>query len=146
PERHMHRSDLSGAHCLRDTSCCEKTAPESRFCYRSQCFVTARALAARLGFDASRFSVSFQSRLGRAPWIQPFTDQVVPALAHRGIRRLAVLCPSFVADCLETLEEVGIRAAESFVASGGEKLTLVPSLNAHPKWVKALADWVRRAA
>jgi ferrochelatase len=146
PERHIRKSDLIGTHCLQSEDCCDVVVPANRFCYRAQSFQTARALAHRLGFDAEHFSVSFQSRLGRTPWIQPFTDLVIPELAKKGVRRLAVLCPSFVADCLETLEEIGIRASESFIAAGGEKLTLVPSLNGHPIWVHALAEQIAPSA
>ena len=87
--------------------------------------------------------VDFQSRLGRTPWIRPYTDERLPELAAGGVRRLAVLCPSFVADCLETLEEIGIRARDQWRAAGGEDLLLVPSLNAHPTWVTTLAALLR---
>jgi len=89
--------------------------------------------------------MSFQSRLGRTPWIRPYTDERVRDLAHRGVRRLAVFCPAFVADCLETLEEIGIRAREDFLESGGDELRLVPSLNSDPTWVETAAGLVQRA-
>ncbi len=117
----------------------------NRHCYRAQCFATARALARRLGLGPEGWSISFQSRLGRTPWIQPYTDVVLPELAARGVKRLAVVCPAFVADCLETLEEVAIRGREQFLASGGESLTLVPSLNSHPAWVEAVVRLVRES-
>ena len=104
------------------------------------------ALAAALRLDAGRHGTAFQSRLGRTPWIQPHTDKVLPELAAAGCRRLAVLCPAFVADCLETLEEIGIRAREQWQAAGGEALHLVPSLNAHPAWVETLARWIASRA
>jgi ferrochelatase len=116
----------------------------NRDCYRAQCFATARALAQRLGLGQGRFTVCFQSRLGRTPWIKPYTDHVIPELAARGMRRLAVFCPAFVADCLETLEEIGLRARDQFLALGGESLSLVPSLNASPAWVSALTALLRR--
>jgi ferrochelatase len=115
----------------------------NRHCYRAQCFATTRALAERLGLAPGGYTLSFQSRLGRTPWIKPYTDLVLPELAKKGVKRLAVMCPAFVADCLETLEEVGLRAKEQFVESGGESLTLVPSLNAHPAWVDAVVRLVR---
>ncbi len=146
PERHMHKSDVSGAHCLRDASCCDAIVHANRHCYRAQCFATARALTARLGLDPAGTSVTFQSRLGRAVWIRPYTDIVLPELARRGVRRVAVFCPAFVSDCLETLEEIGIRAQADFQAAGGEALRLVPSLNDHPAWVRAAAALVREAA
>ncbi len=146
PERHMHKSDMSGTHCLRSAECCAEIVAANRHCYRAQCYSTARALTARLGLAPEMTTVSFQSRLGRAVWIRPYTDIVLPELARRGVRRVAVFCPAFVADCLETLEEIGIRAEEDFKKAGGESLRLVPSLNAHPSWVRAAADLVREAA
>jgi ferrochelatase len=146
PERHMHKSDVSGSHCLRSDDCCAQIVAANRHCYRAQCFATAKALTARLGLAPDTTSLSFQSRLGRAVWIRPYTDIVLPELARRGVRRVAVFCPAFVADCLETLEEIGIRAEEDFKRAGGEALRLIPSLNAHPAWVRAAADLVRETA
>ena len=103
-------------------------------------------MAQRLALAEGAYEISFQSRLGRTPWIQPYTDLLLPALAKRGVRRLAVMCPTFVADCLETLEEIGIRGRESFLAAGGEELVLVPSLNSHPAWVQAVVRMARRTA
>jgi ferrochelatase len=143
PERHVRKSDATGRHCLASAGCCDVLTEANRHCYRAQCYATARGLAERLGLAAEAWSVSFQSRLGRTPWVKPYTDLVLPELAARGVKRLAVMCPAFVADCLETLEEVGIRAREQFVACGGESLTLVPSLNAHPAWVDAVVRLVR---
>jgi ferrochelatase len=146
PERHMHKADESGRHCLASEGCCDAIVPANRHCYRAQCFATARALAARLGLGAGAFGVSFQSRLGRTPWIRPYTDLVLPELARAGKKRVVVFCPAFVADCLETLEEIGIRAKHDFVAAGGESLTLVPSLNSSPRWVETVAAMARAAA
>jgi ferrochelatase len=143
PERHVRKSDASGRHCLQSPGCCDVTVAENRWCYRAQCFSTARSLASRLGIQPEQMSVAFQSRLGRTPWLKPYTDLLLPELASKGVRRLAVLCPAFVADCLETLEEIGIRARADFLRAGGETLTLVPSLNAHPAWVRALVRLVR---
>ncbi|MCA9657793.1 MAG: ferrochelatase [Myxococcales bacterium] len=143
PERHVHKSDPSGDHCLRSDSCCATISAANRSCYRAQCFATARALTARLGLDAAQTSVGFQSRLGRTVWIQPYTDAILPELVRRGVRRVAVFCPAFVADCLETLEEIGIRAREDFRAAGGEELRLVPCLNAAPAWIDALVALLR---
>jgi ferrochelatase len=114
-------------------------------CYRGQSVSTARALAGALALSPDRWSLAFQSRLGKTPWIRPYTDARVRELAASGVKRLAVLSPAFVADCLETLEEIGMRARDDFLAHGGEAFRLVPSLNAHPSWVAAAADLVRRA-
>jgi len=146
PERQVRAADRSGRHCLADPGCCDAIGAANARCYRAHCFATTRAVAGALGLASDAHSTSFQSRLGRTPWIRPFTDEVLPRLAARGVRRLAVLCPSFVADCLETLEEIGIRAADQWRALGGVALRLVPSLNAEPVWVRAVADWVRERA
>jgi ferrochelatase len=145
PERHVRKSDASGRHCLSAPGCCDVLGDANRHCYRAQCFATARALASRLELGPEGWSVSFQSRLGRTPWVRPYTDVVLPELAARGVKRLAVMCPAFVADCLETVEEVAIRGREQFLASGGESLTLVPSLNAHPAWVDAVVRLVHES-
>jgi protoporphyrin/coproporphyrin ferrochelatase len=142
PEHHMIASDPSKAHCLKTETCCDRIVEVNRDCYRAQCFATAREISSRLDLAGDRWSVSFQSRLGRRPWIKPYTDVVLPELARR-TKRVAVMCPAFVADCLETVEEIGIRGRELFKASGGEDLTLVPSLNATPAWIAAVADLAR---
>ncbi len=143
PERQVLKSDPSGSHCLARSSCCDAVGPHNRFCYRAHCFATARGLAAGLELREEHWTVSFQSRLGSTPWIRPYTDEVLPILAERGVRVLGVACPSFVADCLETLEEIGIRAREQWHGLGGQDLVLVPCLNDHPVWIEALARWVR---
>jgi len=144
PERHLRKSDSTGRHCLTRADCCDRIGPENQACYRAQCFASARALADRLGLSEGSWSVSFQSRLGRMRWIQPYTDVVLSQLAAEGKKRVVVFCPAFVADCVETLEEIGIRASQQFVAAGGERLTLVPSLNATPAWVDAVVALAHR--
>jgi ferrochelatase len=125
------------------TGCCDALGAANHACYRAQCMATSRALASRL--QIPRWDVSFQSRLGRDPWIEPNTEAVLPKLAKDGVKRLVVACPSFVADCLETLEEIGIRARELFKASGGEDLALVPCVNDDPVFIDGLAVLARRA-
>jgi ferrochelatase len=144
PERQIRKSDDTGAHCLASPSCCDRMVDANRNCYRAQSYATARGIAERLGLAADRYSVSFQSRLGRTPWIKPYTDVVLDELAARGVKRLAVYSPAFVADCLETLEELRIRAREQFLAAGGEELVLIPSLNATPPWADTVAALARR--
>ncbi len=146
PERHMRAGDPSGSHCLASPSCCDAVAGPARDCYRAQCFATANALVARLALPADGWTVGFQSRLGRVPWIKPYTDEVLPALARRGVRKVSVMCPAFVADCLETIEEIGLRAAAQWKLDGGDALELVPSLNAEPAWIDAVVTLARRAA
>ncbi|MEL6347499.1 MAG: ferrochelatase [Myxococcota bacterium] len=124
--------------CDQTTACPAPTGARAS-CYRAQCYATSRALAAALGLPEDRWTVSFQSRLGRIPWLEPYTDQTLEAMPEtRGIHKLAVLCPAFVADNLETLEEIAIQGVEQFTEAGGERLTTVPCLNAEPAWIDAL--------
>jgi ferrochelatase len=146
PERHVRKSDRTGTHCLVRGSCCDAIGAANRDCYRAHCFATARGLAARLGLPAGGWSVAFQSRLGRTPWLRPYTDERLPELARGGVRRLAVATPSFLTDCLETLEEIGIRGRAQWRECGGEELLLVPCPNAHPLWVETVAGWIRARA
>jgi ferrochelatase len=146
PERHVRKSDATGSFCFERPDCCAGIVEANRHCYRAQCEATARALAERLGVPPERRIVCFQSRLGRDPWIRPYTDEVVVNEARAGVRRAAILSPAFVADCLETLEELGLRAAESFRRAGGEILHVVPCLNARDDWADAVVDIAREAA
>ena len=143
PERQIRKSDPTGAHCLCKEDCCETRTVANQFCYRRQCMETSKALVDRLGLEEGKYTVAFQSRLGRDPWLKPATDTTIEALAKQGVKRLAVLSPAFTADCLETLEELGIQGKESFQEHGGEDLMLVPSLNAHPHWVEGMAALIR---
>jgi len=143
PERQIKKIDETGAHCLNSENCCNSIVSANRRCYRAQCYATARTVAAKLGLSQSQYSVGFQSRLGRTPWIKPYSDLLYPKLAQKGVRRLAVLSPSFVADCLETLEEIQIRARNTFIQAGGEDLKLVPCVNGSDRWVQAVVDKVR---
>lgn len=142
PEHHV--SKLHPKHCFQNSACCEAISEKNRYCYRAQAMATARALREKLNFPSEKVHVSFQSRLGRRPWIKPYTDFFVSELAARGCKRLLVSCPSFVADCLETLEEVQLRLRDQFLAEGGEDLKLVPALNAEPHWIRNFSKMIRR--
>ncbi len=144
PEDQIRASDRRGGHCLAHPDCCSAPAADLARCYRAQCFQTAERLRAALALPKEQTSSAFQSRLGPTPWIKPFTDEALPRLRERGVRRLAVFCPSFVADCLETLEEVGIRLREQWLSLGGEALWLAPCLNGDPGFAEAVASWIRR--
>ena len=146
PERQIRRSDRSGAHCLAGPDCCAALAPTNSHCYRAQCLETARQLARALDLAEDRWAVSFQSRLGRVPWLRPYTDDVLRERARAGVRRVLVLTPAFTADCLETLEEIGLRARETFLAEGGQELRVLPCPNDDPAWVEAAARIVRATA
>ena len=147
PERHLKKTDPTGSHCLSDKSCCE-TASQAVLdtCYRAQCMRSAKLFAEQAGLRPEQWSVSFQSRLGRAKWIEPYTDATLQALAQRGVKKLLVMSPAFVADCIETLEELGIEGREEFIAAGGEELVLIPCLNAQEHWAEALTEICKNAA
>lgn len=144
PERQVKKVNASINECLSQEGCCSKMNDRNRDCYRAQSFETARLIAHSLGLDPMDYSVGFQSRLGRTPWIRPYTDDLYRELAVRGVKKLLVVCPAFVADCLETLEEIQMRGREEFMGHGGEDLMLVPSLNAEPHWVRGVSSWVRQ--
>lgn len=144
PERHCSKTDSSGQYCLKSSGCCDAIVHANRHCYRAQCFATSRALIDSLGLDPARTTTAFQSRLGRIPWIRPYADEVIAQLGRAGVKKLLVVEPSFVADCLETLEEIGIRGAADFRSAGGGELQLVPSLNTREVWVRGLAAIIRR--
>ncbi|MFZ5478529.1 MAG: ferrochelatase [Myxococcota bacterium] len=133
PERHV--TGTPG--CELSDTCCARVPP---FCYRAHCVATARALGERVGLP---WSLSFQSRLGRERWLGPATEDEIARLAKAGVKRLAVACPSFVSDCLETLEEIGMRGGEVFREHGGERFVVAPCVNADPAWVEALARMVQ---
>ena len=144
PERQIRKSDSTGNHCLNSQNCCQTSSRAHDTCYRSQCFKTVSAFVRTAGLPADKYSVSFQSRLGRHPWLTPYTDHELPKLAASGVKTVLVICPSFVSDCLETLEEIGIRGRESFLGAGGAELTLIPCLNEHPSWLTALQRMAQR--
>lgn len=141
PERHLRKADPNGSHCLRVKDCCSIPSPCHQTCYRAQCLKTVRAFTNWTGLWPKKFSVAFQSRLGRDPWMRPYTDEELARLAKAGVKRLLVICPAFVSDCLETIEEIGQRGRETFLRAGGERFTLVPCLNDHPRWIEALAKF-----
>jgi len=143
PERHLRKSDPTGRHCLAKRDCCGQDCPVIGTCYRAQCFKTVEEFVRTASIPKHMHSIAFQSRLGREPWLKPYTDQVIAGLARAGIRKLLVICPSFVSDCLETLEEIGLRGRETFRAAGGGELTLIPCLNTHPLWIKALDNMAK---
>lgn len=140
PERHLKRTG-----CVEVcTNSCPPISSSTQACYRAQCYATTRALVKKLDLPEEKYGMAFQSRLGKTPWIKPYTDMLLPELAAKGIKRLAISCPSFIADCLETLEEIGIRAKEQWHALGGEQLTLIPCVNDSDLWVKGLKEIIFR--
>lgn len=140
PERHLERVGCKPV-CQ---GACKSQTPQLLRCYKAQAYKTTEALADALAIKPEQYSVAFQSRLGKTPWIRPYTDELLEHLAKQGVRKLAIACPSFVADCLETLEEIGIRARERWLALGGETLDVVPCLNAERRWIQTLVTWVKQ--
>jgi ferrochelatase len=138
PKRHLRQSDPSRAHCLSRPDCCEGCQPAHATCYRHQCLRTTELVTAKLGLRSNQYEISFQSRLGREPWLTPYTDFRLRDLPGEGVRRLLVACPAFVSDCLETLEEIALRGKEIFTEAGGKEFALIPCLNEHPAWIAFL--------
>ena len=145
PKRHLRKIDPTGSHCLGSPDCCSTPSIAHATCYRHQIVETTEAVARALNLPRQKYGFSFQSRLGGG-WLEPFTDKVLAELPARGIKRLAVVCPAFVADCLETLEEIAIRGRETFLEAGGEAFAYVPCLNDDPRWIEALAQICERVA
>jgi ferrochelatase len=143
PERHLRKSDPSGRHCLAAADCCATANPAHATCYRAQCFKTMQAFVTKAGVPANKFSFSFQSRLGKDPWLKPYTDFELPRLAKAGKKKMLVICPAFVSDCLETIEEIGMRGKETFLEAGGKEFAQIPCLNEHPLWLDALEKMSR---
>ena len=144
PEHHLTK--LHEAHCLVTADCCNTVTARNRNCYRAQALFTASALRTHLPLNATKIKVGFQSRLGRRPWIKPYTDLLITELAAQGVKRILVSCPSFVADCLETLEEIQIRLREQFLSEGGQELKLIPALNAEPNWIERFSAMIERSS
>ncbi len=146
PERHIYKRDITGNHCLKSADCCNVDSVAHKQCYRHQCLMTTRLVAETLGLAKEKFSHSFQSRLGRDEWLKPYAAQRLQELPLEGIKKLLVVCPAFVSDCLETLEEIAIQGKESFIKAGGESYETIPCLNVHPSWVTAIVTWIREYA
>lgn len=145
PVRHIKQIDASEGHCLESPDCCTGIGTVNQNCYRAQCFATSRAIARELELEPDRYTTCFQSQFGKDEWIGPSLENLLRELPGRGAKRIAIHCPSFVADCLETLEEIGIRGVEEFKEAGGDELILVPCLNSDPFWIKAAANLVVEA-
>ena len=141
PARHIKKSDITGTHCLRAENCCETPSASHMQCYRHQCFATTKLIATQLNIPTDKYNISFQSRLGKG-WLEPFTDIRLEEMPKERIKKLLIVCPSFVSDCLETLEEIAERGKETFLHAGGESFTMIPCLNAHPLWVKTITGWI----
>jgi len=144
PERHLETADPTKKHCLNCDDCCNVPSPAHDTCYRHQVYETSKEIIKYLGLRDDQYGVSFQSRLGRLPWLTPYTDKVLEELPSKGIKNVALVCPAFVVDNLETLEEMGMQGHETFMEAGGETFTLIPCINDSPVWVEGLADLCRQ--
>lgn len=142
PERHVKKSDPTGSHCLCTSNCCQTPSLAHATCYRHQVYKTTELVAARLGIPTEKYSVSFQSRLLNDPWLSPYTDKTIEHMAESGVKSLVVVCPAFVTDCLETLEEIEMEGKHVFMEAGGEQYTMIPCLNDREDWVELQSRWV----
>lgn len=143
PERHIRKTDVTKSHCQINGSCCVTASPAHEFCYRHQCFETTRQVVEILDLPKDKYSETFQSRLAGDKWLEPYTDIEINNMPKKGIKNLAVVTPAFVADCLETLEEIAMRAQEDFVEHGGETFKAIPCLNDDDAWMDTLARWIK---
>jgi protoporphyrin/coproporphyrin ferrochelatase len=142
PERHIRKTDPTGNHCLGSSNCCETESPAHSKCYRHQVRETTVALANELSIPEDKFSISFQSRLGTDKWLSPSTAGELKRLPGDGVKKLLVVCPAFVSDCLETLEEIHVEGKEIFMEAGGEWFQTIPCLNSTEEWVNAIGTLV----
>ncbi|MDZ7878333.1 MAG: ferrochelatase [Saprospiraceae bacterium] len=142
PERHILKSDITKSHCLKTANCCETPSEAHKYCYKHQCTKATHNVAAQLGIPKEKYSISFQSRLGRDPWLQPFTDKRLTAFPTEGVKNLVIACPAFVSDCLETLEEIAEEGQEMFLEAGGTSFKVVPCMNIQATWVEAVVKMI----
>lgn len=138
PERHLRKGDPTHCHCLKAPNCCNVPSPAHATCYRAQCLATVRAFVAKAGIPEEKYSISFQSRLGSDPWLKPYTDKELERFGHEGLGKILVICPAFVSDCLETLEEIAMQGKESFLEAGGKEFGMISCMNENPRWIEAL--------
>ncbi|PCI74965.1 ferrochelatase [Candidatus Aerophobetes bacterium] len=142
PLHQLKKANIIGKHCQGNKACCKPFGSKNNQCYRAQCLQTTELISQGLSLDSLKVTTTFQSRLGKNPWIEPYTEEVIEKLGVGGIKRVLIFSPSFVSDCLETWIEIEKEYAESFIQAGGEKLTLVPSLNKEPLWIESLKTMI----
>ena len=143
PQRHMTKADPTDSHCMKAANCCEVPSVAHKTCYRHQCRTTTQLIAATLQIPKEKVGFSFQSRLGREEWLKPYTAIRLEELPKEGVKKLLVICPAFVSDCLETLEEIAVEGKELFLHAGGESFTFIPCLDTQELWINTLATWVK---
>jgi len=142
PERHIRKTDVTKSHCKIDGSCCNTPSPAHEFCYRHQCYETTKLVIKKLGIPEGKYSQTFQSRLAGDKWLEPYTDVEINKMPEKGIKNLAVVTPAFVADCLETLEEIAMEANHQFKEHGGENFLAIPCMNDDDEWCGVVGNWI----
>jgi ferrochelatase len=142
PKRHIRKTDVTKSHCKMDRTCCSTPSPAHEFCYSHQCYETTKQVVNLLGIPEDKYSQTFQSRLAGDKWLTPYTDVEINKMPEKGIKKLAVVTPAFVSDCLETLEEIAMEANEQFLHHGGEEFMAVPCLNDEEEWCQVVANWI----
>ncbi|MEO5776361.1 MAG: ferrochelatase [Flavobacterium sp.] len=143
PERHIRKTDITKSHCKIDGSCCNTPSPAHEFCYRHQCYETTKQVVELLNIPKDKYSQTFQSRLAGDKWLEPYTDVEVNKMPEKGIKKLAVVTPAFVSDCLETLEEIAMEANHQFKEHGGEEFLAIPCMNDGDEWCETVAKWIK---
>jgi ferrochelatase len=143
PKRHIRKTDVTKSHCAIDGSCCNTPSPAHEFCYRHQCYETTKQVVKLLGIPEGKYSQTFQSRLAGDKWLTPYTDVEINKMPEKGIKKLAVVTPAFVSDCLETLEEIAMEANEQFLHHGGEEFLAIPCMNDDDEWCGVVANWIK---
>jgi ferrochelatase len=146
PKRHIRKTDVTKSHCTIDGSCCNTPSPAHEFCYRHQCYETTKQVVKLLGIPEGKYSQTFQSRLAGDKWLTPYTDVEINKMPEQGIKKLAVVTPAFVADCLETLEEIAMEANHQFKEHGGEEFFAIPCMNDEDEWCGVVGDWIKEWA
>jgi len=146
PERHIRKTDVTKSHCKIDGNCCQTKSEAHKFCYRHQCYETTRQVVELLGIAADKYSQTFQSRLAGDKWLEPYTDVEINKMPEKGIKKLAVVTPAFVSDCLETLEEIAMEANHQFKEHGGEEFLAIPCLNDSDEWCATVSNWIKEWA
>ena len=143
PKRHIRKTDITKSHCKIDGSCCVTPSPAHEFCYRHQCYETTRQVVEYLGIPEGKYSQTFQSRLAGDKWLTPYTDVEINKMPEKGIKKLAVVTPAFVSDCLETLEEIAMEANHEFKVHGGEEFMAIPCMNDGDEWCTTVSSWIK---
>jgi protoporphyrin/coproporphyrin ferrochelatase len=143
PKRHIRKTDVTKSHCAIDGSCCNTPSPAHEFCYRHQCYETTKQVVKLLGIPEGKYSQTFQSRLAGDKWLTPYTDVEINKMPEKGIKKLAVVTPAFVSDCLETLEEIAMEANHQFKENGGQEFRAIPCMNDDDEWCATVAGWIK---